>query len=254
MYNFLKHKIFCLDIFQQTKRSESEIATQNRVPYSTHSLNRPKPKAVIIHGSRDDSKADQVFRPNYMETKKIQQNIPLQPIYNKAFDKNSNLFVQHSPTKTLSSTSFSNSPTKKTARFKTDYVTLVKQMSNTNEKTYVHENYEYITTDLIRHPDGFGFRIVGGMEERSPVSIAEIVLGGAANVNGTLKRGDEIVEIDGRTVIGVASHLEVVDMLSSAGRANGHVKLVVRRKIAGLSPLSTQEVDFIPVTAVFVHI
>jgi len=50
-----------------------------------------------------------------------------------------------------------------------------------------------LTVTLHRHDSGFGFRIVGGTEEGSQVSIGHIVPGGAADVDGRLFSGDEIV-------------------------------------------------------------
>jgi len=85
-----------------------------------------------------------------------------------------------------------------------------------------------ITVTLLRHDSGFGFRIVGGTEEGSQVSIGHIVPGGAADLDGRLFSGDEIVAVDGQSVVG-ASHHVVVGMMGHAGH-RGQVALTVRRR------------------------
>merc|ERR1719278_2349136 len=90
-----------------------------------------------------------------------------------------------------------------------------------------------ITVTLLRHDSGFGFRIVGGTEEGSQerdfqVSIGHIVPGGAADLDGRLFSGDEIVAVDGQSVMG-ASHHVVVGMMGHAAQ-RGQVALSVRRQ------------------------
>ncbi|GMR49053.1 hypothetical protein PMAYCL1PPCAC_19248, partial [Pristionchus mayeri] len=87
---------------------------------------------------------------------------------------------------------------------------------------------DLITVNLIRKPQGFGFRLLGGMETDTPLTVGQIVAGGAAADDGRLKEGDEIIEIDGRRVEG-ASHTEAVSLLEQAAHVK-HVKLVVRRR------------------------
>jgi len=90
------------------------------------------------------------------------------------------------------------------------------------------EDVVEITVTLLRHDSGFGFRIVGGTEEGSQVSIGHIVPGGAADLDGRLFSGDEIVAVDGQSVVG-ASHHVVVGMMGHAGH-RGQVALTVRRR------------------------
>ena len=105
-----------------------------------------------------------------------------------------------------------------------------------------------ITVTLLRHESGFGFRIVGGTEEGSQVSsrrghpggtstpqgsvlqvsIGHIVPGGAADLDGRLFSGDEIVAVDSQSVMG-ASHHVVVGMMGHAAQ-RGQVALTVRRQ------------------------
>ena len=63
-----------------------------------------------------------------------------------------------------------------------------------------------LTVTLHRHDSGFGFRIVGGTEEGSQVSIGHIVPGGAADLDGRLFSGDEIVAVDGAAVLNTSHH------------------------------------------------
>ena len=60
------------------------------------------------------------------------------------------------------------------------------------------------------------------------VSIGHIVPGGAADLDGRLFSGDEIVAVDGQSVMG-ASHHVVVGMMGHAAQ-RGQVALSVRRQ------------------------
>ena len=88
-----------------------------------------------------------------------------------------------------------------------------------------------ITIDLQRRQEGFGFRIVGGTEEGSQVSVGHIVPRGAAALDGRLQTNDQIVAVDGISVVG-ASHHSVVQLMARAA-ANGRVRLVVRKPVYG---------------------
>ena len=61
------------------------------------------------------------------------------------------------------------------------------------------------------------------------VSIGHIVPGGAADVDGRLFSGDEIIAVDGSAVLNT-SHHQVVSLMGAAA-ANGRVTLTVRRRI-----------------------
>ncbi|CAI4227941.1 unnamed protein product [Auanema sp. JU1783] len=86
---------------------------------------------------------------------------------------------------------------------------------------------DLVTVNLIRKPMGFGFRLLGGRETSTMLTVGQIVPGGAANEDGRLSEGDEIIEIDGQNVEG-ATHSEAVALLEQAAR-NKHVKMVIRR-------------------------
>ncbi|KAF5283430.1 hypothetical protein FQA39_LY04806 [Lamprigera yunnana] len=89
---------------------------------------------------------------------------------------------------------------------------------------------EYIETaiTLNRQETGFGFRIVGGIEDRSQVAVGHIVARGAADLDGRIRSGDEIVDVDGYSVL-KASHGQVVQLMNAAA-ARGQVNLILRRR------------------------
>ncbi|XP_077428993.1 membrane-associated guanylate kinase, WW and PDZ domain-containing protein 3 isoform X1 [Vanacampus margaritifer] len=81
---------------------------------------------------------------------------------------------------------------------------------------------------------GFGFRVLGGDGPQQPnvfpqVYIGAIVPNGAAEKDGRLRAGDELIGIDGVMVKG-RSHKQVLDLMTNAAR-NGQVMLTVRRKV-----------------------
>ncbi len=49
------------------------------------------------------------------------------------------------------------------------------------------EPFQHLEVHLVRQVSGFGFRIIGGREEGSQVTIGGIVQGGAADVDGRLQ-------------------------------------------------------------------
>ncbi|XP_015202607.2 membrane-associated guanylate kinase, WW and PDZ domain-containing protein 1b isoform X1 [Lepisosteus oculatus] len=83
---------------------------------------------------------------------------------------------------------------------------------------------------LWRKDTGFGFRILGGNEPGEPIYIGHIVKYGAADEDGRLRSGDELICVDGTAVVG-KSHQLVVQLMQQAAK-QGHVNLTVRRKTA----------------------
>ncbi|KAF7662140.1 hypothetical protein LDENG_00245050 [Lucifuga dentata] len=81
---------------------------------------------------------------------------------------------------------------------------------------------------------GFGFRVLGGEGPDQPVYIGAIVPLGAAEKDGRLRAGDELLCIDGVPVKG-KSHKQVLELMTNAAR-NGQVMLTVRRKLAHTDP------------------
>jgi len=77
--------------------------------------------------------------------------------------------------------------------------------------------------ELPNTGEGLGFNVMGGKEQNCPVYISRIIPDGVAAKHGGLKRGDQLLWINGQPVDG-ESHDRVVELLKSA---KGPVKLVV---------------------------
>ncbi|KAG8564437.1 hypothetical protein GDO81_016467 [Engystomops pustulosus] len=78
--------------------------------------------------------------------------------------------------------------------------------------------------ELPKTEEGLGFNIMGGKEQNSPIYISRIIPGGIADRHGGLKRGDQLLSVNGVSVEG-EHHEKAVELLKSA---QGKVKLVVR--------------------------
>ncbi|XP_031629126.1 membrane-associated guanylate kinase, WW and PDZ domain-containing protein 1 isoform X2 [Contarinia nasturtii] len=98
-------------------------------------------------------------------------------------------------------------------------------------KIQQQENFGYMLSEvtLERQTMGFGFRIVGGTEEGSQVTVGHIVEGGAAYNNPRIETGDEILSIDGHNVV-QSSHHRVVELMSDAAQ-RGRVTMILRRRV-----------------------
>ncbi|XP_074074401.1 protein lin-7 homolog B [Macrotis lagotis] len=78
--------------------------------------------------------------------------------------------------------------------------------------------------ELPRTDEGLGFNIMGGKEQNSPIYISRVIPGGVADRHGGLKRGDQLLSVNGVSVEG-EQHEKAVELLKAA---QGTVKLVVR--------------------------
>ncbi|KAK2154180.1 hypothetical protein LSH36_275g09021 [Paralvinella palmiformis] len=78
--------------------------------------------------------------------------------------------------------------------------------------------------ELPKTDDGLGFNVMGGKEQNSPIYISRIIPGGMADRHGGLKRGDQLLSVNGVSVEG-EPHERAVELLKAA---SGTVKLVVR--------------------------
>ncbi|KAM9759379.1 membrane-associated guanylate kinase, WW and PDZ domain-containing protein 3 isoform 2-T2 [Menidia menidia] len=97
---------------------------------------------------------------------------------------------------------------------------------------------------------GFGFRVLGGEGPQQPnvfpqVYIGAIVPNGAAEKDGRLRAGDELIGIDGVMVKG-RSHKQVLDLMTNAAR-NGQVMLTVRRKVIYRDATDEEGLEMAPV-------
>ncbi|XP_030330706.1 LOW QUALITY PROTEIN: protein lin-7 homolog B-like [Lathamus discolor] len=78
--------------------------------------------------------------------------------------------------------------------------------------------------ELPKTEEGLGFNIMGGKEQNSPIYISRVIPGGVADRHGGLKRGDQLLSVNGVSVEG-EQHERAVELLKAA---QGSVKLVVR--------------------------
>ncbi|KAH0504751.1 Liprin-alpha-3 [Microtus ochrogaster] len=78
--------------------------------------------------------------------------------------------------------------------------------------------------ELPKTDEGLGFNIMGGKEQNSPIYISRVIPGGVADRHGGLKRGDQLLSVNGVSVEG-EHHEKAVELLKAA---QGSVKLVVR--------------------------
>ncbi|XP_047384981.1 protein lin-7 homolog B isoform X1 [Sciurus carolinensis] len=97
--------------------------------------------------------------------------------------------------------------------------------------------------ELPKTDEGLGFNIMGGKEQNSPIYISRVIPGGVADRHGGLKRGDQLLSVNGvgwaraagpgpAVLCGPAlqsvegeQHEKAVELLKAA---QGSVKLVVR--------------------------
>lgn len=78
--------------------------------------------------------------------------------------------------------------------------------------------------ELPKTDEGLGFNVMGGKEQNSPIYISRIIPGGVADRHAGLKRGDQLLSVNGVSVEG-ENHEKAVELLK---QAIGSVKLVVR--------------------------
>lgn len=62
---------------------------------------------------------------------------------------------------------------------------------------------DIIDITLERQSTGFGFRVVGGIEDGSQIAVGHIIPNGAADLDGRIATGDEILMIDGIEVVSI---------------------------------------------------
>ncbi|CAH8559134.1 unnamed protein product [Heterobilharzia americana] len=96
----------------------------------------------------------------------------------------------------------------------------------------IRDSVEFPVT-LFRGSRGFGFSIRGGQEfNQMPLVVLRIADGGAAQMDGNLKVGDELVEINGYSTIGM-SHGQAIEIIQRGGST---MRLIVRRRSSHVKP------------------
>lgn len=79
--------------------------------------------------------------------------------------------------------------------------------------------------ELNRGPKGFGFSIRGGQEfDSMPLFVLRIAEDGPAALDGRLKVGDQLMEINGRSTRGM-THSSAIQII----KQYSNVRLLVRR-------------------------
>ncbi|UJR38314.1 hypothetical protein I4U23_030984 [Adineta vaga] len=78
--------------------------------------------------------------------------------------------------------------------------------------------------ELPKTQEGLGFNVMGGREQNSPIYISRIIPNGVAWKHGGLKKGDQLLSVNGVSVEN-EYHEKAVELLK---QAQGSVKLVVR--------------------------
>ncbi|XP_046735294.1 protein lin-7 homolog C-like [Diprion similis] len=78
--------------------------------------------------------------------------------------------------------------------------------------------------ELPKTEEGLGFNVMGGKEQNWPIYISRIIPGGVADRHGGLKRGDQLLSVNGVCVEG-ENHDKPVELLK---QAQNSVKLVIR--------------------------
>ncbi|CAF0814450.1 unnamed protein product [Didymodactylos carnosus] len=78
--------------------------------------------------------------------------------------------------------------------------------------------------ELPKTPEGLGFNVMGGREQNSPIYISRVIPNGVAFKHGGLKKGDQLLSVNGVSVEN-EYHEKAVELLK---QAQGMVKLVVR--------------------------
>lgn len=77
--------------------------------------------------------------------------------------------------------------------------------------SHFHVRREHRTITIQKGPQGLGFNIVGG-EDGQGIFVSFILAGGPADVGGELKRGDQLLTVNGINLRG-ATHEEAAQAL-----------------------------------------
>ena len=78
--------------------------------------------------------------------------------------------------------------------------------------------------ELPKTEEGLGFNIMGGREQSCPIYVSRIIAGGIADRSSQLRRGDQLLSVNGVSVDG-ETHEKAVNLLKAARE---RVTLIVR--------------------------
>lgn len=96
-----------------------------------------------------------------------------------------------------------------------------------NSNGHLSMQTERVVVNLLSQSNGFGFHLHGGADNR-PLLIGSVIPGGAADLDGRMHVGDQIVEIDGETTLAM-QHKQAVELIRQASTV-GAVKLTLLRQ------------------------
>uniref|UniRef100_A0A158R6Y3 Membrane associated guanylate kinase, WW and PDZ domain containing 2 n=1 Tax=Taenia asiatica TaxID=60517 RepID=A0A158R6Y3_TAEAS len=90
--------------------------------------------------------------------------------------------------------------------------------------TVAPQIYGEFFVNLRHEANGFGFKLLGGSEEGTQVTIGQLAPGGAAERSTHMRAGDRLVSVNGTRVLG-GSHAKALALLERAAEAHGEVTL-----------------------------
>eukprot|EP00731_Ephydatia_muelleri_P003257 Em0001g3257a len=96
---------------------------------------------------------------------------------------------------------------------------------------FASDDEDILHIEIHRDGTGFGFSIRGGAEYNAPLCVLRMAPGGAAERDGRLRVGDELLEINGNSTEGMG-HADAITIIKHGGDI---VKLTVRRLPESLS-------------------
>lgn len=76
-------------------------------------------------------------------------------------------------------------------------VELPKTEEGSNPTSINNDIWSYLLIYLFHFWQGLGFNVMGGKEQNSPIYISRIIPGGVADRHGGLKRGDQLLSVNG---------------------------------------------------------
>ncbi|KAL5960508.1 Membrane-associated guanylate kinase WW and PDZ domain-containing protein 2 [Taenia solium] len=101
--------------------------------------------------------------------------------------------------------------------------------------TIAPQIYGEFFVNLRHEANGFGFKLLGGSEEGTQVTIGQLAPGGAAERSTQMRAGDRLVSVNGTRVLG-GSHAKALALLERTAEAHGEVTLGLWRPPPSLPP------------------
>ena len=234
---------------KQNIKNNIQIQQQHRINHLNSNRSKtPGPEMVYFRNEfqdEDEEELDIHISNNNFNQNQTQLNYPIRSktptaeMMSNNFESSSNNFKNFSSSSTMVKRKpFLKSPKEEIVSHWSQPDIFLNDFTIDDVKIDQYGNYFIeINVELYKLESGFGFKIIGGKETDSQVSIGYIVYGGAAHMNNRLRPNDEIIMIDSEYVLG-ATHKRVIQLMAIAS-LNGKVKLRIKRK------LSQQNYDYL---------